>query len=74
MHGSDQSTVSKDAMGVTSLIQSDFGYLAGTYPMAVMHQRLPAAKFVGVTIILWGTTTAVTAACHTYAQLMGVRL
>lgn len=42
--------------------------------MAVAHQRLPAAKFTGVTIILWGTTTTVTAACTTYAQLMGVRL
>ncbi|BEJ05647.1 hypothetical protein CcaverHIS641_0301690 [Cutaneotrichosporon cavernicola] len=47
-----------------------FGYLAGGYPMAIGHQKLPAAKFTSATIILWGCTTMVTAACKTYAQLM----
>jgi hypothetical protein len=42
--------------------------------MSVGHQHFPAAKFTSATIILWGGTTMVTAACKTYQQLLGVRL
>ncbi|KAI9838580.1 MAG: hypothetical protein M1819_004892 [Sarea resinae] len=37
-------------------------------------QKVPAAKWLGCNIILWGISTACTAATHTYRELLAVRI
>lgn len=43
------------------------------YPTNWIIQRVPIAKYLGINIILWGTTLACHAACNNFTQLVVVR-
>lgn len=43
------------------------------YPQNWLIQRVPIAKYLGICIVLWGTTLTLHAACHNFAGLVTVR-
>ncbi|KAE8391497.1 MFS general substrate transporter [Aspergillus alliaceus] len=43
------------------------------YPTNWTIQRVPIAKYLGISIILWGAVLAIHAACHNFAGLIAVR-
>ncbi|KAL9584745.1 MAG: hypothetical protein Q9212_001935 [Teloschistes hypoglaucus] len=49
-------------------------YLIAEVPNAIILQRVPVAKWLGVNVILWGIATACTAAAHNYATLLAARI
>ncbi|KAK5713747.1 hypothetical protein LTR17_017514 [Elasticomyces elasticus] len=46
-----------------------FGYLVAQYPAGYAMQRLPIAKFIGVTILTWGMLIITTPACKNFAGI-----
>jgi MFS transporter, ACS family, allantoate permease len=50
-----------------------FGYLIFEYPSAILIQRLPVAKLLASTVMLWAILMCCTAATHNFAGLMVVR-
>ncbi|KAK6523217.1 hypothetical protein TWF694_006109 [Orbilia ellipsospora] len=42
--------------------------------LGLFLQKIPAAKYLGFSVIMWGITTACTAACHNFAGLLIVRI
>ena len=44
------------------------------YPQVYLLQRLPVAKWLGVTLALWGVCTACHAAIHSYGGLLAARI
>lgn len=48
-------------------------FLAFELPHAYLMQRFPAAKYLGVMVMCWGTVVACTAACSNYGSLVAVR-
>lgn len=46
-----------------------FGYLIAQYPAGYLLQRLPIGKFVGGTILAWGTLIITTPACTNFAGI-----
>ncbi|KAI1465077.1 MFS general substrate transporter [Daldinia caldariorum] len=46
-----------------------FGYLVAQWPAGYLLQRLPAGKFIGSSILVWGMLTIVTPACKNFAGL-----
>ncbi|KAL3460879.1 major facilitator superfamily domain-containing protein [Aspergillus heterothallicus] len=49
------------------------GQLVAEFPAIYLMSRLPLAKFVAGTIIVWGGVCMCLAACTTFSSLMGVR-
>ncbi|ORZ18676.1 major facilitator superfamily domain-containing protein [Absidia repens] len=49
------------------------GYLVFQVPNAVLLQRFPIGRYVGVIIVLWGAVLAVTAAATDFSQLAALR-
>lgn len=52
----------------------DLGYLAGSYPMNLLQQKLPLAKFTALNIVIWGAIVCCMAVGKDFAGLMVVRL
>ncbi|KAK8028599.1 hypothetical protein PG991_005655 [Apiospora marii] len=50
-----------------------FGYLFAQYPAGYLLQRLPTAKFIGSTIIVWGVLLITTPACTNFAGIAANR-
>ncbi|KAK3074547.1 hypothetical protein LTR53_002901 [Teratosphaeriaceae sp. CCFEE 6253] len=50
-----------------------FGYLIAQYPAGYALQRLPTAKFIGGTILKWGTLVITTPACKSFAGIAANR-
>lgn len=50
-----------------------FGYLAFEYPSAILIQRLPVAKLLATTVMLWAVFLFCTTATQNFAGLMVVR-
>lgn len=46
-----------------------FGYLLAQYPAGYLLQRLPIGKFVGASIVAWGTLIITTPACTNFAGI-----
>ncbi|KAK6949769.1 hypothetical protein Daesc_008090 [Daldinia eschscholtzii] len=46
-----------------------FGYLIAQWPAGYLLQRLPAGKFIGSSILVWGMLTIVTPACKNFAGI-----
>lgn len=51
-----------------------FGYLLFEYPSALLIQKLPVAKLLACTVMLWALLMGCTAATQNFASLMVVRL
>ncbi|KAG8691523.1 hypothetical protein FRC11_002113 [Ceratobasidium sp. 423] len=49
------------------------GSLVAEFPVNVLCQKFPIAKFLGTAVVLWGATLALTAVCKSFAALMVVR-
>ncbi|KAF3901969.1 Sialin [Orbilia brochopaga] len=49
-------------------------FLVAEIPTGLLLQKIPAAKYLGFSVIMWGITTACTAACHDFAGLLVVRI
>lgn len=49
-------------------------YLIAEIPIGLVLQRLPAARFLGVSVIFWGIATACTAAAKNYHTLLVARV
>lgn len=49
------------------------GYLAWEFPTGMLLQRLPIAKFMSVTVILWGVVLMCHAAADDFAGLAAAR-
>ncbi|KAF8752000.1 P-loop containing nucleoside triphosphate hydrolase protein [Rhizoctonia solani] len=49
------------------------GSLVAEFPVNVLCQKFPIAKFLGTAVVLWGITLALTAVCKSFAALMVVR-
>lgn len=49
------------------------GYLIAQYPAGYLLQRLPIGKFVGATIVGWGTLIITTPACTNFAGIAANR-
>ncbi|KAL9119074.1 MAG: hypothetical protein Q9187_004371 [Circinaria calcarea] len=49
-------------------------YLIAEVPNVYLLQQVPAAKWLGLNVILWGIMTAITAAVHNYNGLLAVRI
>ena len=49
------------------------GYLIAQYPAGYLLQRLPIGKFVGATIVAWGTLIITTPACTNFADIAANR-
>ncbi|KAI9824685.1 MAG: hypothetical protein M1826_007263 [Phylliscum demangeonii] len=49
-------------------------YLIAEIPNGILLQRVPAAKWLGANIILWGIATACTAATHSFHGLLVARI
>lgn len=49
------------------------GYLAWEFPTGMLLQRFPIAKFMAVTVILWGVTLMCHAAAGGFAGLAAAR-
>ncbi|KAK6330479.1 hypothetical protein TWF696_003370 [Orbilia brochopaga] len=49
-------------------------FLVAEIPTGLFLQKIPAAKYLGFSVIMWGVTTACTAACHNFAGLLVVRI
>ncbi|KAI5778269.1 MFS transporter [Geopyxis carbonaria] len=50
-----------------------FGYLVSQYPASWAMQRLPTAKFLGVSVLGWGVVLITTPACKNFAGIMANR-
>ncbi|KAJ5992657.1 hypothetical protein N7451_008381 [Penicillium sp. IBT 35674x] len=50
------------------------GYLAAQWPANWLMQRLPIAKVLTITFVLWGATLTATGACTTFRSLAALRL
>lgn len=75
--------------GVATLIQDEFGLndtsmgvlisafifvnAIVTIPAGYLADRLNRKRVIGITVVLWSGITALTAACRSFAQLIGVR-
>ncbi|KAF3319090.1 hypothetical protein TWF173_003543 [Orbilia oligospora] len=49
-------------------------FLLAEIPTGIILQKLPTAKYLGFSVIMWGITTACTAACHDFTGLLIVRI
>ncbi|KIW80707.1 hypothetical protein Z517_07323 [Fonsecaea pedrosoi CBS 271.37] len=49
------------------------GQLLSEFPFIYLMSRLPLARFVGVTVIIWGIICMCLAACNSFSSMMGVR-
>ncbi|KAL8664900.1 MAG: hypothetical protein Q9168_007812 [Polycauliona sp. 1 TL-2023] len=49
-------------------------FLIAEIPNAIILQRVPVAKWLGINVILWGIATACTAAAHDYVSLLTARI
>ncbi|KDN46556.1 hypothetical protein RSAG8_04209, partial [Rhizoctonia solani AG-8 WAC10335] len=49
------------------------GSLVAEFPVNILCQKFPIAKFLGTAVVLWGATLALTAVCKSFAALMVVR-
>ncbi|KAI4178211.1 MAG: hypothetical protein LQ346_007524 [Caloplaca aetnensis] len=49
-------------------------FLIAEIPNAIILQRVPVAKWLGVNVVLWGIATACTAAAHDYPTLLTARI
>ncbi|KAK6516914.1 hypothetical protein TWF506_006798 [Arthrobotrys conoides] len=49
-------------------------FLLAEIPTGIILQKLPTAKYLGFSVIMWGITTACTAACHNFTGLLIVRI
>ncbi|KAI4116275.1 MAG: hypothetical protein LQ338_007742 [Usnochroma carphineum] len=49
-------------------------YLIAEVPNGIILQRVPVAKWLGANVVLWGISTACTAATHNYASLLAARI
>ncbi|KAH6670419.1 major facilitator superfamily transporter [Halenospora varia] len=49
------------------------GYFAWEYPTNMLLQRLPVARFMSLTVIIWGGVLMCHAACHDFSGLAAVR-
>ncbi|KAL9092398.1 MAG: hypothetical protein Q9159_000906 [Coniocarpon cinnabarinum] len=59
--------------GLTKIADYVHGYLGWELPAGRLMQRLPLAKYLGVTIILWGIVLACMAALRNYQGAIAVR-
>ena len=50
-----------------------FGYLIAQYPAGYLLQRFKVGKFIGVTILCWGTLMIVTPGCKSFGGIATVR-
>ncbi|KAJ4490145.1 MFS general substrate transporter [Lentinula aciculospora] len=50
-----------------------FGYLAWTYPVTILIQKLPVGRYVSINTIIWGFIVACTALCTNFGGLISVR-
>lgn len=51
-----------------------YAYLAAELPTGYILNKVPAGKWLGLNVILWGMTTACTAAAHSYQSLLAARI
>ncbi|KAK6534161.1 hypothetical protein TWF281_005496 [Arthrobotrys megalospora] len=49
-------------------------FLLAEIPTGIFLQKIPTAKYLGFSVIMWGVTTACTAACHNFIGLLIVRI
>ncbi|KAI8067688.1 major facilitator superfamily domain-containing protein [Gilbertella persicaria] len=49
------------------------GYLLCQVPNHYCIQRLPIGRYLGSVLIVWGVVMGLTAVCHTFPQLLGLR-
>lgn len=56
-----------------SLVNNAIGYLVAQYPAGYLLQRLPIAKFLGCTTILWGVIVITTPACRNFSGIAANR-
>ncbi|KAK6333635.1 hypothetical protein TWF730_003820 [Orbilia blumenaviensis] len=49
-------------------------FLLAEIPTGIILQKVPTAKYLGFSVIMWGVTTACTAACHNFTGLLIVRI
>ncbi|KAF3931158.1 Sialin [Dactylellina cionopaga] len=49
-------------------------FLAAEIPTGFFLQKIPAAKYLGFSVIMWGVTTACTAACRNFVGLLIARI
>ncbi|KAL2802178.1 major facilitator superfamily domain-containing protein [Aspergillus granulosus] len=49
------------------------GFIAWAIPTNLLLQRLPLARYLGVSIFLWGALLMIQAACHDFASLSVLR-
>jgi len=51
----------------------NFGYLLWAVPANLLIQRLPVAKYTGITILIWSVLLCCNAAVHDYAGILVIR-
>jgi sugar phosphate permease len=49
-------------------------YLVAEVPTGYILNKVPASKYLGINVVLWGIATACTAACHNYGSLLAARI
>ncbi|WWD20510.1 hypothetical protein CI109_104986 [Kwoniella shandongensis] len=67
----DLHLVGKEYSWVSSMFY--FGYLAGQIPSMYATAKLPLAKVISITCMLWGALMLATMGCKNFSQMMAVR-